>query len=138
MSKRQNDFLHERVVLSFDHPEATDDIEWKFFKVPIGRKLLVDQVDYINPTGLAQDTTNVFALSLKNGSVVMAGPRSTDNDLSVPDASIVADTFESLALSATPSELVAEGGDVLSFLADEGGSATLPPGRLVVHARYVQ
>jgi hypothetical protein len=138
MNKRQNDFLQERVVLSFDHPEVTEDTEWKIFKVPAGRRLRVDQVDYLNVTGLAEGTTNVYALSLKNGSTVMAGPLSTDSDLSVPDASIVANTFTDIPVSATASELIAEAGDVLSFLADEGASQTLPAGRVIVHARYVQ
>lgn len=140
MSKRQNDFLQERVVLSFDHPSVTEDTEWQVFKVPAGRKLKVDAVDYINPTGLAEDATHAFALSLMNGAVVVAGPFSTDSDGAAADDSLPADEWISLDLSATAANLVAEAGDVLSFLADEGAgaTATLPAGRVVVHARYVQ
>jgi hypothetical protein len=137
MSKRANEFLQERVVLSFDHPSVTGDTTWKFFKVPAGRKLKIDAVEYLNPTGLAEDATNFFALSLKNGSTVMAGPLSTDS-AGAGTNSIAADTFTAIPLSATAADTVASGGDVLSLLADEGGAATLPAGRLVVHARYVQ
>lgn len=136
--KRKNDFLQERVVLSFDHPAVTSDTEWKFFKVPSGKTLKIDQVEYINPTGLAEDATNVFALSLKNGSVVVAGPYSSDSDGAGADNSIPANTFFDLTLSSTSTELVAAAGDVLSLLADEGGTASLPAGRVVVHARYIQ
>ena len=138
MSKRQNDFLQERVVLSFDHPSVTGDTTWKFFKVPAGRKLKIDAVEYINPTGLAEHADNHFAFSLKKGSTVMAGPLSTDADGAALDDSLVADTFTTIPLSATAADTVADGGDVLAFLADEGGTATLPAGRVVVHARYVQ
>lgn len=137
MSKRANEFLQERVVLSFDHPEVSGDTVWKFFKVPAGRTLKIDAVEYINPTGLAQDTTNVFNLILKHGSTTVAS-WSTDNDLMVPDASIPADTFMTLTPAAAAADLVAPADAVLSFTADEGGTATLPAGRVVVHARYVQ
>lgn len=137
MPKRANDFLQESVVLSFDHADLTSDTTSKFFKVPAGRKLRVTKVEYINPTGLAEHASNFFALSLKNGSTVMAGPLSTDSAGS-GDNGIVADTFTELTLSATEANRIASAGDVLSFLADETGTATLPAGRLVVHATYVQ
>ncbi len=134
--KRKNNPWEERFTLSFDHPEVTADTTWKFFQVPAGRKLRVDKVDYLNVTGLAEDATNIFALSLNNGSVVMAGPLSTDS-AAATDASIVANTFTEIPLSATSANTVAAAGDVLSLFADEGGSATLPAGRIVVHGRYV-
>lgn len=136
-AKRKNDFLQERVVLTFDHPAVTADTTWKLFKVPAGRKLVVDQVDYLNPTGLAEDASNIFELSVKNGSTVVAGPLSTDS-AAATDASIVADTFTDVTISATAANRVLAAGDVLSLLADETGTATLPAGRIVVHARYVQ
>ena len=136
MSKRANNFLQERVVLSFDHPAVTADTTWKFFKVPAGRKLKVDAVEYLNPTGLAEHAVDFFALSLKKGSTVMAGPLSTDS-AGAGDNGIAADTFTTIPLSATAADTVAEGGDVLAFFADESaGAATLPAGRVVVHARY--
>lgn len=132
---RRPEIAQEAVVLSFDHPEVTGDTVWKFFKVPAGKKLRIDKCDYINVTGLAQDTTNVFNLIVKHGSTTVAS-WSTDNDLMVPDASIPADTFMALTLEAD-ANLVAPADAVLSFTADEGGTATLPAGRLVVHGRYV-
>jgi hypothetical protein len=135
MSKRANDLLQERVILSFDHPQVTADTTWKFFKVPAGRKLRIDQVDYINATGLAEDATNIFALLLKADATTVAS-LSTDS-AAATDASIPANTFVALTLAADAA-LVAAADAVLSLTADEGGTATLPAGRLVVHARYVQ
>jgi hypothetical protein len=110
-----NDDFQERVVIPFDHPQVR-----------------LVRATYINPTGLAEHADNHFALSVKNGSTVMAGPYSTDADGVAVDDSLAADTFVDLTLSSTASELVAVAGDVISCLADEGGTATLPPGRFVI------
>lgn len=135
MPRRPNQTEQERVVLAFDHPEVTATTVWKLFKVPAGRKLLIDAAEYINPTGLAEDTTNVFALAVKHGTTVVAS-WSTDSDLMEPDASIPADTFMELTPAALASR-VAPAAAVLSLTATEGGTATLPAGRLVLHCRYV-
>lgn len=134
---RRPEIAQESVVIPFDHPQVTDDTEWKIFQVPPGKTFRLDRVDYLNPTGLAEDTTNVFALSVKNGATVMAGPLSTDSDGAGADNSIAADTFTEIPLSATDSDLIAAAGDEISLLADEGGAATLPAGRLTLHGRYV-
>ena len=136
MSRRPNQTEQERIVLSFDHPEVTDITVWKFFKVPAGRKLRIDAAEYINPTGLAEDTTNVFALAVKHGATTVAS-WSTDSDLLATDASIPADTFMTLTPAASDADLVAPAAAVLSLTATEGGTATLPAGRLVLHCRYV-
>lgn len=128
--------FQDEVVLSLDHAELTDDATVKFFKVPAGKTLRVTKVEYINPTGLAEHADNHFALSLKQASVVVAGPLSTDAD-GAGDNGLVADTFTEIPLSATPADLIIEAGEILSFFADEGGTATLPAGRLVVHGRYI-
>lgn len=135
-SRLPNDHRQEEYFLAYDHAQLTDDLTVKLDKIPAGKRVRIDSVQYINPTGLAEDTTNVFALSLKNGSTVMAS-WSTDSDLLAADASIPADTFMSLTLSATDANLILAGGDVLSLFFDEGGSATLPPGRIVIRGRYV-
>lgn len=114
----------------FEHAQVTADTTWKLGPVP--RRCKVIAAYYHNVTGLAEDATNVFALSVMNGATVIAGPLSTDSDLSAADASIVADTWTEIPLHATEANHVLEAGDELSFLADEGGAATLPAGRVLV------
>lgn len=135
--KRTNEFLQERVVLSFDHPSVTATTAWKFFKVPAGRTLKIDAVEYLNPTGLAEDASNNFALAVKADAVVV-GSLNTDSDLD-PDigASIAANTFTTMT-PGTAAESVAAAGAELSLTATETGTATLPAGRVIVHARYIQ
>lgn len=132
--KRQNDFLHERVVLSFDHPAITSTTAWKFFKVPAGRSLKIDSIEYLNPTGLAADASNSYVVAAKADAVVLG---SLDTN-TVGGASIAANTFTVMTPSATPTDLVAAAGSILSLTGTKTGTQTLPIGRVVVHARYVQ
>lgn len=132
---RKNEVIQERVVLSFDHPAVTSTTTWKFFKVPAGRKLRIDAVEYLNPTGLAEDASNIFALAVKQGSTTV-GSLSTDS-AAVADASIAANTFTTMTPSATAADLTAPAAAELSLVATETGTASLPAGRIVVHARYV-
>lgn len=134
--RNPNNELQEPYFLAYDHAQVTGDTTVKLDKIPSGRKVRIDSVQYVNPTGLAEDTTNVFAVKLMNGSTVIAS-WSTDSDLLTADASIPADTFMNLTLSSTDADKLLAGGDVLSLFLDEGGSATLPAGRIVVRGRYV-
>lgn len=121
----------ERVTMTFDHPAVTADTTWKFWKCPAGRSFLVERASYINVTGLAGDPTDAFAGYLKNGSVVMATLFNTDTGDS-GGASLAANTFVEGTLSSTMSERWLAAADVLSMLADEDGTSSLPAGRLVV------
>jgi hypothetical protein len=122
----------DRIVLPFDHAQLTADLTAKLLKVPdFCAGFRVEKVEYINPTGLAADPDNNFAISVKNGATVVAGP------LSSADDPIAADTFTTLALSATDADQVLDPGEILSVLFDETGVATLPAGRLVIHGRYL-
>lgn len=135
---RDHKYETDEFAISYDHAELTDDLEVKLFRVPANRRVRLLEALYINPTGLAEDTTNVIAISIrKTGPTAMAGPLSTDSDLSVPDASIVADTFTTIPLSATDAARIAPAESVISVLFDEGGAVTLPPGRLVLRLQYV-
>ncbi len=135
LSRRTNDLLQERVVIPCDHPEVTGDTTIKFFNA--SRDFRVTRAYYINPTGLAEDTTNVFAGSVKNGSTVVATLFNTDSDLAGADNSLAADTLVEGVLSATDANRILAAGDWLSLLLDEGGAATLPAGRLVVEGFYL-
>lgn len=95
----------------------------------------VDRVLYINPTGLAEDATNVFVIKLLKGSTVVAS-KSSDSD-EAGDNNIVADTFYTLTLSATDADAVFAKDDEMKLFLDEGGTASLPPGRLIVEGRLL-
>lgn len=135
MPRLQSPFQDE-VVLSYDHAALTATTAAKFFQVPAGKTLRVTKVEYINPTGLAEHADDWFSISLKQAAVTVAGPFSTDSD-GAGTNSLAADTWTTLTLSATPADLIIEAGEGLTFDATEGGTATLPPGRLVVHGRYI-
>lgn len=208
--------------MTLDHPAVTATTTWKLWKCPTGKQFVLDRASYINPTGLAEDTTNVFDGAVVNstlsnidftaanatetmtatahGLVTGQGPYqltnsggglpaglsvltnywiirtgadtfqfassyanalagtavtittdgtgthtlvvnvlsrlfNTDSDLS-PDvgASLAADTFVEGSVTGT-SWLTAD--DVISFVATEGGTATLPAGRLVLEGRLI-
>lgn len=212
----------ERVTMTFDHPSVTATTTWKVWKVPSGKKFILDRASYINPTGLAEDTTNVFdgavltsgktnftftasattdeATATAHGLVTGDGPFhltnsggalpaglslltnywvirtaantfkfattyanalagtavdltgagtgthtlvlnvlsrlfNTDSDLT-PDvgATLAADTFVEGSVTGT---LWCAAGDVISLVATEGGTATLPAGRLVIEGRLL-
>lgn len=211
----------EKVVISLDHASLTATTTLKMWKVPTGKSFVLDRASYINPTGLAEDTTNVFAgevtssitpptftgeadddtltatahglrtgdgpyqvsnsggalpgglSALTNYWVIRTGVNTfklatsyanalaetavalstdgtgthtlqtnvmsrlfnTDSDLT-PDvgASLAADTFVEGTVTGT--KWLAEGA-IISFVATEGGIATLPAGRLVLEGRLI-
>jgi hypothetical protein len=122
--------VKELIAITFDHGSTTTDTTHTIFKAMDA--LEVVKVEYINVTGLAEDASDFFALSLKNGSTVIA----THSTETGEEGSIAANTFTTLALEASPNPVL-DAGDVLSLDLNETGTATLPAGRLVVHARYL-
>lgn len=136
MAPRQpNREIQERITITCDHAQLTGDLTVNLYDVPSGRQLKVERVRYINPTGLAEDASNYFAISVKNGSTVVAGPLSTDS-AGAGTNSIAADTFTAITVATDGSEVL-DAGDVLSVLFDETGTATLPAGRVVIDALLV-
>lgn len=100
------------------------------------RKMRIDKVEYINPTGLAGHASNYWEIALKKGSTVMA-QWTTDSD-EATQGTLTANTFVNLALSATDAYRVADVDDVVSLaLTKVASAANLPAGRIVVHGRYV-
>lgn len=94
----------------------------------------VDSVEYLNPTGFVQDTTNFWTVSLKNGSTTVAS-WSTQTSA---QGTIAPATPVQLVLSATDANLVFAAGDIFSAVMTKTASpAPLPPGRLTVHGHYV-
>jgi hypothetical protein len=100
------------------------------------RPMRIEKVEYINPTGLAGHASNYWEIALKKGSTVMA-QWSTDSDVA-GQGTLTANAIVNPVLSGTDANLVAAVGDVLSLaLTKVASAANLPPGRLVVHGRYV-
>ncbi len=132
------------IVLTYDHAAVVEtDLTVQLFKVPAGKKLKIDSVDYINPTGLAAHADNFFFLSVNNGADKAAGWL-TDDDATTTginggadEGSIPADEFVAFTLNSDKTKLIFEAGEVLSLVLDESGTQTLPAGRLIVHARYL-
>lgn len=118
--------------VAFTHPSVTADTTTKEYKTG-SRPLRISGIDYINPTGLAQDASNYFAIQVKVGSTVV-GSWST---LTSAQGTIAADTFVALVLNATDANLVVPAGSTLTLLLDETGTATLPAGKVIVRGRYL-
>lgn len=126
----------ERFSLAYDHAALTATTTVKLYKVPAGRRLRIDRCSYINPTGLAENASNAFAITVQNASTVVASGIDTDSD-EAGDNNLAADTFVELTLSATDASRVLAAADVLSVVFTEDGTATLPAGRLVVEGRLL-
>lgn len=130
ITRRPNATIQEKFVISYDHAQVTATTTWKIMVAE--RAAIIDKCEYINVTGLAADGTNQFALTVQNGATVVA---SGVGNVS-PDA-IAANTFETFTLSAVAGALNLAAGDVLSLVATEAATATLPAGRVVIHGRYL-
>lgn len=134
MTKRPNNYLQERMVLTFDHPQVTATTTWKAWKCPAGRSFVIDRVSYINPTGLAVSETDHFLGEVRKGATVMA---TLFNTKTTGGAALAADTFVEGVASATAANTWLAADDVLSLVATETGIATLPAGRLVIEGRLL-
>ncbi len=125
----QSDF-----TLAFDHAQVVNtDTTVRMFKVPAGKRLRVDSVQYFNATGLAANASNFSNIKLLKASTV-AFNWSTETG---QQGTIAADSWNSMVGSATDGDKVFAAGDVMSLFADMTGTVTLPAGRVVVHGRYV-
>lgn len=94
--KRPNTVEREPFRLVFPHAQLTATTAFKMYKVDAGKRLYVERVSYINPTGLAEHNDNNFKGTVNNATTgqVIATLFNTDANLS-PDngASLAADTF---------------------------------------------
>ncbi len=124
----------EHVIGPYAHaqPTANTDQTDKLFVIPAGKKFRVDKVDYVNPTGLAAGAGG-YIINIMKGATSMAKWSTVTGQ----EGTIAADTFVALTLSATDADRVAAGGDEIRLFLDASGTATLPPGRVTIHGRYV-
>jgi hypothetical protein len=115
-------------------PSFTDstsaDATLKLFKAP--RAMEIDKVEILSVTGLAQDASNYFNIKLLNQALVAAN----FSTLTGANGSLTANTFMAMTLGTLANRSVAAD-SILSLMLDETGTAVMPHGRLVIHARYV-
>ena len=130
---REDKVATDRFAISYDHASLTQTTTVKLHKA--SRRMKIEAVRYINPTGLAADNTNAFKCEIKNGSTLVASVFNTDGNDDPAGEALAADTFVSGTLVDADSLLAAD--DVLSVVFTEDGTATLPAGRLVIEARYL-
>jgi len=129
--KLKNDHFQERVSFALTHGAVTATTAEKVWSPT--RKFLLERVWYNNPTGLAEDPTDFFDIQILKGATVAAN-HSTETGR---EGTLTADTPVELVLSATQANRVFDAGDVMSLNLDEGGTATLPAGRLMIEGRYL-
>jgi len=99
-----NTKYEERMVMTFDHADLTSTTTTKLWKCPAGRSFVLDRASYINPTGLAEDTTNVF-----DGAVVNSTVSNITFTGEADDDTLTA-TAHGLATGAGPFQLTNSGG----------------------------
>jgi hypothetical protein len=129
------DDLQQAFTLSYDAASTAADITVKLFNVPAGKRVRVDGVKYVNPTGLAANDTNFYTLKLVKGASTVAFSWATT--ATGGQGALTANTFVDFAGSATDTDKVFAAGDDMSVFLDLTGTLTLPAGRLVIYGRYV-
>lgn len=118
--------------MGFDHAQVTADTTIKLWSPD--RKFRIDRVWYNNPTGLAKDATNFFDVQILNAAL-LAFNWSTETG---EEEDLAADTPVDLVVSATDANTVVPADTAISLKLAEGGTATLPAGRVVFEGRYVE
>lgn len=115
------------------HPEVTSDTTTKEFETSLSRPFILESAQYLNPTGLVQDASNYFTIKILNGATVLA----SWSTLTGAQGTIAADTFVTMVMNATPTNLILDAATVISLFLDETGTSDLPAGKVVLTGRYV-
>jgi hypothetical protein len=132
--RRENLFKQEPLLLFFEHPQATETAEHSI-AAPVGPPgpYRIDRVRYVNPTGLAEDATNFFALEvLIDGEVAATWSTETGEEGTLP-----AGEWVEFTLAEDVADLVGQSGDEITLALTEDGNATLPAGRLQLEGRFL-
>lgn len=118
-------------VFPKEHVAVTANGSVKIFKAR--KRSRIDRIDYLNVTGLAEDTSNAFKVEIKQGSVVVAYIADTDSNLD-PDtgAAIPANTTIHGVLATALADRIIEAGETLDITFTKTGTATLPAGTVTI------
>lgn len=68
MIRRPQKFTSERVVFSYDHAALTTSVAVKMFTAK--RKMVIENATYSNPTGLAENSSNSFAVKVQRANAL--------------------------------------------------------------------
>lgn len=68
MPRRKNEFITERVVVSYDHAALTASTAFKMFTPT--RQFRLDAARYYNPTGLAEHASNTFQVKIQRANAL--------------------------------------------------------------------
>ena len=121
---------------TIEHGELAATATIKGMNAP--RPFIVDRIEYVNQTGLVEDNANAFRGSARKGATEFAYLFDTDANL-VPDsgASLAAATWVEGTLDADSTKRTFATGDDLDLRFVLTGTQTLPPGKAVVHGRWL-
>lgn len=134
MSARQFQDAPVDLFVSVAHAQVTADTTGAvFFVNHPTKRFRVDKVQYVNPTGLAADAANFFALQIKNDTAVVADWVTQTGQ----EGALGAGEYENFTLSTTDADLVLEPAEKLHFVLDETGTATLPAGTFFIWGRLL-
>lgn len=100
------------------------------------RRMVIESVRYVNPTGLAADNDNFATFSLKNGATTIATFH-TEADAMPAGVTLTANAYQDATLSSTPADLIVAVDDVLDWVVAESGTTTVPAGRVEVYGRFL-
>lgn len=129
MARRPNNFLQDRGSKDYSHAQITSTTTLTILTVPAGRSLIIDRVQYMNPTGLAADASNYVAIQIINPDTDVAASWSTQSG---HDGTLTAGTCVNLNLSTSGDDLAFASGAAVKFKVLVTGAPTLPAGEIRV------
>ena len=124
----------QQVVLMKEHAANSDNGTETHRVAKLHRRMIVEAVRYVNPTGLAAHASNYATFSLKNDSTTVA---SFDTDTNGDNITLAANGYQDATLSGTAADLLVEVDEVLDWEVAETGTTTVPAGRVEVYGRYI-
>ena len=117
--------------MPYDHVVGSATFADKLFTAR--QAMVIDSVEYINPTGVATDAVNFWIIGIKAGTTVVAQWSCETGEEGV----IAANTIVDMVISDDP-DMRAAADDVISFFGTKAAAAVnIPAGRLVIHAHYI-
>ena len=121
----------DAVLVPNDDHSATEQI--KLFTVPAGQKFRLDEVEYINPTGIAQHASNYWEIEIYDDAVSMA----IYSTATAADGTITANTPVNLTVNTDGTEVAAASSVISVKFTKVASAADLPPGKLRIRGRYL-
>jgi phage tail sheath gpL-like len=98
------------------------------------REFVIDGVDYVNPTGLAQDAANYWTIAIKTG----ANTAFSWSTLTGAQGTLTADAVNALVAHATDTNRGGDAGVTVSLaLTKTAAAANLPAGQGMIHGRWL-